>query len=302
VNVSLEFVHLCEVGPRDGLQNETRTLPPGVRAELVNRLAGCGLKEIEAISLVRDDWVPAMAGAEEVMAGIDRIPGLTYSALILNEKGYERARRVGADQIHFTFACTDAFARANQNSTAASGLDLSGELVTRARSDSLPISVTLSVAFGCPFEGPVAPAAVLSLADRVARDPPDRIVLADTIGVAVPSAVRDLVGHLVDFGVPVGVHLHDTRGMAVANACAALEAGATSLDCSIGGAGGCPFAPGATGNVATEDLVYLLDGMGVETGVDLDQLIATSSWLEVQLGHRLPSRVARAALATRGRN
>jgi len=232
------------------------------------------------------------------MSGLHRVPGVIYSALVLNQRGFERALAAGADEIHFSFACTDAFAHANQNSSVAMGLASARQLTAMARAAGRPITITLSVAFGCPFTGAVAPSHVLQLAQELMQQAPDEIVVADTIGVARPSEVRSLVRDLCSLGAAIGVHLHDTRGMACANAYSALESGASGLDASVGGAGGCPFAPGATGNVATEDLVYLLEGMGIKTGVSMDRLVEVTSWLEQQLGHDLPSRVARAWRST----
>jgi hydroxymethylglutaryl-CoA lyase/(R)-citramalyl-CoA lyase len=287
-------VVVCDVGPRDGLQNEAKILPPTVRAELCDRLASAGVKRIEAASFVNPSLVPAMAGAEEVMSLLHRKRGTTYAGLILNEKGYERAVEAGVDEVHYAFAATDSFGQRNQNATVEQGLKMALALVARARSDRMPITVTLSVAFGCPFEGPVSPKLVLAIVEALMRVPADEISLADTIGVGVPSQVRELVRGARSLGATVGAHFHNTRNTGYANATAALEEGVASLDASVGGAGGCPFAPKATGNIATEDLVYLLRGLGVATGIDLDSLIETSNWLGGQLGKELPGMVARA--------
>lgn len=285
---------VCDVGPRDGLQNEAVVLAPQVRAELCDRLAAAGLKKMEAASFVNPKLVPQMAGAEEVMAALRRRPGSVYAGLVLNEKGYDRALAAGVDEVHYAFAVTDEFGRRNQNATVEEGLKTALSLVAKARADRMPITVTLSVAFGCPFEGPVPAARVLSLVGRLMTVPPDEICLADTIGVGVPTQVRELVRGARSLGATVGAHFHNTRNTGYANAAAALEEGVVSLDSSVGGAGGCPFAPKATGNIATEDLDYLLRGLGVETGIDLDSLIETSHWLGAQLGKELPSMVARA--------
>jgi (R)-citramalyl-CoA lyase len=287
-------VIVCDVGPRDGLQNEAKTLEPRVRAELCDRLAGAGLRRIEAASFVNPRLVPQMAGAEEVMAALHRNPGAVYAGLVLNEKGYERALAAGVDEVHYAFSATDEFGRRNQNATTEEGLKTALALVARARADRMPITVTISVAFGSPFDGPVAPATVLHLVERLMAVPPDEICLADTIGVGVPSQVHELVRGARALGAGVGAHFHNTRNTGYANATAALEEGVVSLDASVGGAGGCPFAPNATGNIATEDLVYLLRGLGVETGIDLDALIDTSRWLGTKLGKELPGMLARA--------
>jgi hydroxymethylglutaryl-CoA lyase/(R)-citramalyl-CoA lyase len=285
---------VSEVGPRDGLQNEAKTLQPAVRAELCDRLAAAGLKRIEAASFVNPKIVPQMAGAEEVMAVLHRKPDTVYAGLVLNEKGYERAVAAGVDEIHYAFSAADEFGRRNQNATTDEGVKTALALVARARSDRIPVTVTISVAFGSPFDGPVPAARVLHIVERLMAVPPDEICLADTIGVGVPSQVRELVRGAKVTGAAVGAHFHNTRNTGYANAVAALEEGVVSLDASVGGAGGCPFAPKATGNIATEDLIYLLRGLGVETGSDLDALIETSRWLGNQLGKELPGMLARA--------
>jgi isopropylmalate/homocitrate/citramalate synthase len=282
-------VTICDVGPRDGLQNEEQTLEPSVRAELVNRLAAAGLPKIEAVSFVSPQRVPQMAGAEEVVAGIDGRDGVSYSGLVLNEKGYERFAATGLDELHFTLAATEAFNQRNANRS----IDESVEELARIRTDS-PVSVSISVSFGCPFEGEVDPQKVLRLAERVTEAGADEVVFADTIGVGVPRQVRELLEGASGLGVPVGLHLHDTRNTALANAYEALEAGTTVFEASVGGLGGCPFAPRATGNVATEDLIYLFHGEGLETGIDLDALVSVAEWLEGVLGRPLPGRVYRA--------
>ena len=285
---------ICDVGPRDGLQNEARTLEPSTRAELCDRLAAAGIKRMEAASFVNPKLVPQMAGAEAVMAALHRVPGTVYAGLVLNEQGYERASAAGVDEIHYAFAATDEFGRRNQNATTAQGIDTALSLVRRARADRMPITVTISVAFGCPFEGQVPPSHVLGIVERLMEVPADEISLADTIGVGVPNQVYELVGGARKLGASVGAHFHNTRNTGYANAVAAIDAGVVSLDSSVGGAGGCPFAPKATGNIATEDLVYVLRGMGVDTGLNLDRLIECSAWLSGQLGKELPGMLARA--------
>jgi hydroxymethylglutaryl-CoA lyase/(R)-citramalyl-CoA lyase len=277
-------VTICDVGPRDGLQNEPETLPPQTRAELVNRLGAARLPRIEAASFVRPDAVPQMAGAEEVVRAIDRRDGTVYSGLALNVKGYERLAASGLDRVNFTLAATETFSRRNANQSLAEAREGAAEVIERSE---LPVTLTISVAFGCPFEGRVDPGVVAELAGEFGRA---EVVLADTIGVATPRQVRALVERT---GAP-GVHLHNTRNTGYANAVAALDGGATLFDASCAGLGGCPYAPRATGNIATEDLVYLFEGDGVDTGVDLDALIATSAWLEGVLGRRLEGQVYRA--------
>jgi isopropylmalate/homocitrate/citramalate synthase len=277
-------VTICDVGPRDGLQNEPETLPPSTRAELVNRLATARLPRIEAASFVRAEAVPQMAGAEEVVQAIERREGTEYSGLALNVKGYERLSAAGLDRVNFTLAATETFSRRNANQSLAEARAAAAEVIERSQ---VPVTLTISVAFGCPFEGRVDPGVVAELADGLSVA---EVVLADTIGVATPRQVRQLVERT---SAP-GVHLHNTRNTGYANAAAALEAGATVFDASCGGLGGCPFAPRATGNIATEDLVYLFEGDGIDTGLDLDALIATSEWLEGLLGRRLEGQVYRA--------
>jgi isopropylmalate/homocitrate/citramalate synthase len=279
-------ITLCDVGPRDGLQNEPEVLEPAVRADLVNRLAAARLQRIEAVSFVRDDRVPAMAGAEQVVERILPRAGTEFAGLVLNERGFERFRASGLDRVNVTFAATESFNRANGNMGLADAVENAEAILAAAV--EYPRSVTISVSFGCPFEGRVDPGVVVELVSRFAGLA--EVVLADTIGVATPSAVRALVAQ----SGATGFHGHNTRNTGYANCLAAIEAGARVLDASIGGLGGCPYAPRATGNVATEDLVYLLDGEGIETGVDLDALIKTSGWLESVLGHNLEGYVYRA--------
>jgi isopropylmalate/homocitrate/citramalate synthase len=285
-----------EVGPRDGLQNEQQIVPPETRAELVERLAAAGLRRIEAASFVNPDRVPQMAGAEEVVAALDRRDGVVYSGLALNERGYDRLRATELDEVSFAVAATESFSERNAGASLEAALEDAERIVERAKGDGLHASVTVSVAFGCPFEGPVDPQRVLAIGERLAATQANELVLADTIGVATPTQVTALVEGFVRLGKPVGGHFHNTRNTGYANAYAALAAGATALDASIGGLGGCPFAPKATGNVATEDLAYLLEGEGVETGVDLEALIRISEWLEELLGRRLEGYLYRAGL------
>jgi isopropylmalate/homocitrate/citramalate synthase len=279
-------VTICDVGPRDGLQNEPESLAPAVRAELIGKLVAAGLPRVEAVSFVRDDRVPQMAGAEEVVAALDRSGPAELSGLVLNERGWERFQASGLDRVNVTFAATETFNQRNGNMSLADAVAQAEAIVDMA--GAWPRTVTISVAFGCPFEGKVDPCVVSDLAARFTGRA--EVVLADTIGVATPSQVRALVERTS----AEGFHGHNTRNTGYANALAAIEAGARVLDASIGGLGGCPYAPKATGNVATEDLVYLLDGEGIETGVDLDALVAVSAWLEGLLGRQLEGYVYRA--------
>jgi len=279
---------ICDVGPRDGLQNEAETFEPAVRAELVNRLAAAGLPRVEAVSFVRPDRVPQMAGAEEVVAGIERRDGTEYSGLVLNEKGYERFAAAGLDRVNVTLAVTETFNQRNGNMSRGEAL---AQVQAILAASSVPTTATISVAFGCPFEGEVDEGEVVSLAERLDAD---ELVLADTIGVAGPSHVRRLVERARGLGRRVGFHGHNTRNTGYANALAALEAGAEVLDSSVGGLGGCPYAPRASGNIATEDLVYLLEREGVSTRIDVEALATISTWLEGIFGRTLEGQVYRA--------
>jgi hydroxymethylglutaryl-CoA lyase/(R)-citramalyl-CoA lyase len=287
-------ITICDVGPRDGLQNDPKTLPPEVRAELVNRLAATGLPRVEAVSFVNPARVPQMGGAEEVVQGIDRVPGVIYAGLVLNDRGYDRLRGTGLDEMHFAFAASETFNGKNQGAPVEDSVRSAERIVARAHEDGIRATVTIGTAFGCPFEGAVDPGRVLELASRLVEADADEIVFADTVGVGVPRQVRHLVAEGVKLGKPVGVHLHNTRSTGFANAYEAIASGASVLDSSVGGIGGCPFAPRATGNIATEDLVYLLHGEGIETGVDLDELIGVAEWLEGVLGRPLEGQVYRA--------
>jgi hydroxymethylglutaryl-CoA lyase/(R)-citramalyl-CoA lyase len=275
---------LCDVGPRDGLQNEDEVLEPAVRADLVNRLSEAGLRRVEAVSFVRADRVPQMAGAEEVVEGIERRDGTEYSGLVLNERGAQRFEAARLDRLNATLGATESFNQRNGNASLAGAIERVERILAAA---GVPATVTISVAFGCPFEGRVDPGRVREL---VARFEGAEVVLADTIGVAAPHEVRELIAG----AGAAGFHGHNTRNTGYANALAALEAGASVLDASIGGLGGCPYAPRASGNVATEDLVYLLEHEGIETGVDLDALIRISQWLEGILGRKLEGQLYRA--------
>ena len=289
-------ITLCDVGPRDGLQNDPVQLEPAQRAELVDRLATTGLPRIEAVSFVNPKAVPRMAGAADVMASIHRDPGVIYAALILNARGLDDALAADTDEIHVAYPLSNTFCRKNQNVTLDEATAIGRQLVEGAKAAGKRVTVTLGAAFGCPFEGPTDPGLVVEHA-RLAQDAgADEVILADTIGVAVPTQISSLVPATLAAlaGTPLGLHLHNTRNTGYANAAVGVEAGATIFDASIGGLGGCPFAPRATGNIATEDLVYMLDGMGVETGVDLDELIRVSEWLAGVMGRDLPGLVHRA--------
>ena len=293
-------VTVYEVGPRDGLQNEPEILDVATRAELIRRLSAAAVPAIEVASFVDPRRVPQMSHAEEVVAAVGELPGVVRAGLALNERGYERLRTAGLDEVRFAFGVTESFNERNQGASVEESLGAARRIVERAREDGLRSTVTLSVAFGCPFEGEVAPERVVEIADGIAASGPDSLILADTIGVASPGAVRALISRSTALGVLVGGHFHNTRNTGYANALAALEAGATILDASVGGLGGCPFAPSATGNIATEDLVYALHRDGVATGIDLDALVGTASWLAEILGRRLEGQLYRAGVFPAG--
>ena len=289
-------VDLVEVGPRDGLQNEAVILPTGVKLALIERLVAAGLRRLEVASFVHPKRVPQMADAEAVLAGLPRTAGVSYIGLVLNRKGFERARDAGCHEIGMAVVASDTFNRRNQgvgtNESIAAWLDISRD----ARAAGIKPTVTISTAFGCPFEGEVDPARVLAIAEECAAGEPIEIALADTVGVAVPSQVTDLFGRLRQLlpGMPLRAHFHNTRNTGIANAYAALMAGVGTLDASVGGLGGCPFAPAATGNIPTEDLLYMLDRMGIETGVALGPLIETSRWVQERIGRPIPGMLMKA--------
>jgi hydroxymethylglutaryl-CoA lyase/(R)-citramalyl-CoA lyase len=294
-------IALCDVGPRDGLQNEGKALTPDVRADLCARLAGAGLRRIEAVSFVREDRVPQMAGAEAVLDALDGGAGeADISALVLNPRGLDRALAADVRTVHVAVMATEAFARANVNRSRDEAAEAAYALIERAVAEGATVAGTVSVAFGCPFEGAVDPGVVDDQLARMAAAGATELMLADTIGIAVPGQVRRAVERAAAHGRPYGVHLHDTRNTAVANALTALDAGATLFESSVGGAGGCPFAPGATGNLATEDLAWVLEREGVETGIDVEAVVAIAHWLEEQLERPLPGALSRPGCSLAG--
>jgi isopropylmalate/homocitrate/citramalate synthase len=294
-----QHIEIVDVGPRDGLQNETQVLSPSKRIELTRKLVAAGLKRVEAVSFVHPARVPQMAGAEEVIAGLEPRSGVFYAGLVLNEKGFDRAIASGVRDIRYAFPVTETFCQRNQNSSVQQAIELAAALTRKARKENVNFAVILATAFGCPFEGRVSAAQVLNVAERVLETPPDELILADTIGTGNPNRVRELFKALEPHvtarpTLNLGAHFHNTRNTGYANAIVAIESGARVLDSSIGGLGGCPFAPNATGNIATEDLVYLLEEMGIPTGINLEALIEVSNWLEAVMGRKLPGMVYRA--------
>ena len=290
-------VEILEVSPRDGLQNEKTVLSTEDKLELVDRAVRAGARRIEVTSFVNPARVPQMADADELMAALPRHEGVSYAGLVMNRRGLDRALAGRVDEIDVVVVATDTFCRRNQGTSTVEACDTAAELVREARAAGIFSTITIGASFGCPFEGEVALDRLREVVQRVVDAGPDELALADTIGVAVPTAVTSrlaLATEVAGADVPLRLHLHDTRHTGVANAVAAVESGVRTLDASIGGAGGCPFAPNATGNVATEDLVYLFDRMGVASGLDLDAVTATASWLEERLGKSLPGALLRA--------
>lgn len=293
-----EQVTIVEVGPRDGLQNEAGTVPTETKAEFVRRLEAAGLTVVEVTSFVRPERVPQLADAEALLSALPAPgPGVRRPVLVPNRHGLERALALGVRDVAVFASATETFARRNLNRSVAESLEIFRPVVERARGAGLHVRGYLSMCFGDPWEGAVDPARVVDIGRALLDAGCQELSLGDTIGVATPGQVRALLARLADAGVgsqAVAVHFHDTYGQALANTLTALQAGVTTVDASAGGLGGCPFAKSATGNLATEDLVWMLDGLGVRTGVDLEALVATSTWLAGQLGRPSPSRVVRA--------
>jgi len=289
-------VTVVEVGPRDGLQNEAVSLSIDDRVAFCDGLSAAGLPVVEVGALVSPRWVPQMAGSEEVLRRVARRPGLRLPVLVPNRRGFERARAAGARAIAVFTAASETFSRRNTNATLDESFARFAEFVPEAKRDGLWVRGYVSTCFGCPYEGPVPPARVAEVARRLVEAGCDEVSIGDTIGVAVPTQVAEVLGRTRE-AVPVerlAVHFHDTRGTALANVLAALQEGVTVVDSSAGGLGGCPYAPGASGNLATEDLVYMLAGMGIATGVDLAAVAAASRGLASRLGRALPSRYLQA--------
>ncbi|WP_063732640.1 hydroxymethylglutaryl-CoA lyase [Streptomyces sp. RTd22] len=289
-------VRIHEVGPRDGLQNEKALVPVAVKAEFIRRLADAGLTTIEATSFVRPEWVPQLADAEQLMPLIDDVRA-RLPVLVPNQRGLDRALALGAREIAVFGSATEAFAKANLNRTVDEALAMFEPVVTAAREAGVTVRGYLSMCFGDPWEGPVPISQTVSVSRRLIDMGCDEVSLGDTIGVATPGHVQELLATLGEAGIPadrLAVHFHDTYGQALANTLAALQYGVTTVDASAGGLGGCPYAKSATGNLATEDLVWMLDGLGIETGVDIRRLTATSVWMARHLGRPSPSRTVRA--------
>ncbi|BBD79876.1 hydroxymethylglutaryl-CoA lyase [Aerosticca soli] len=294
-----DHVRIVEVAPRDGLQNEKTLLPTATKIELIERLADTGLKAIEATSFVSPKWVPQMADAAEVYAGIRKVPGVSYPVLVPNLTGYERARSVGVTEIAVFTAASEAFSRKNINASIDESIERFEPVIERARVDGVKVRGYVSTVLGCPYQGEVPVADVVRVAARLHALGCYEVSLGDTIGVGTPAKARAML-RAVAKEVPMSalaVHFHDTYGQALANILACLEEGVRTVDSAVSGTGGCPYAQGASGNVATEDVVYMLHGMGLHTGVDLDRLVAVGAWLAARLGRETASRVTRARTA-----
>jgi hydroxymethylglutaryl-CoA lyase len=291
-------VRIVEVGARDGLQNEKTIIPAATKIELIDRLSATGLQTIEATSFVSPKWIPQLADAREVFEGITKKPGVSYPGLVPNLQGYERAREVGAREVAIFTAASEAFNQKNVNASIDESIARFEPVFERARADGVKVRGYVSTVLGCPYQGEVPIADVVRVARRLHELGCYEVSLGDTIGIGTPSKARAML-RAVATEVPMtalAVHFHDTRGQALANILACLEEGVAVVDSSVSGTGGCPYAKGATGNVASEDVVYMLDGMGIATGIDLPLLIATGLWLSEQLGRATSSRVARASM------
>jgi hydroxymethylglutaryl-CoA lyase len=294
---TMQQVTVVEVSPRDGLQNESVILSTDAKVELITRLVEAGARRIEAVSFAHPRLVPTMADAEAVMERVPRTPDVSYAGLVLNRRGLVRAAATGVDEINVVVCVSETFSQRNQNTSTEEAMRMAEEVIDAARSQGLFTTLTLATSFGCPFEGEVSPDRVIELGRRGAATGVDELCLADTIGVGTPNQVRqftDRVRSEIDYPPPLRYHFHNTRNTGFANAFAALVDGVTVLDASAGGIGGCPFAPKATGNIATDDLVYMLDRMGLQTGINLQSLLPTADFLTEQLGHQVPAMLPRA--------
>ena len=294
-----DFVRIVEVGPRDGLQNEKQQVATADKIALIDRLSATGLRSIEATSFVSPKWVPQLADAAEVMAGIHRRPGVSYPVLVPNEQGYERARAAGADEVAVFTAASEAFNRRNINASIDESIERFAPVLARAREDGVRVRGYVSTVLGCPYQGAVPVAEVVRVARRLHALGCYEISLNDTISIGTPHQAREmLLAVATEVPMPaLAVHFHDTYGQALANVAACVEAGVRVADAAVAGTGGCPYAKGASGNVASEDLVYMLRGMGIETGIDLEALADTGRWLASRLGRSTGSKVGRALAA-----
>ena len=291
-------VSILEVGPRDGLQSEPEILPTEIKKEFITRTINAGIKNIEVTSFVHPKKVPQMADAEKLVESLPDRDDVTYIGLIMNQRGFERARDCGIDEVGMVIVSTDTYNMKNQNVVTQQSIDNWLDIASSAKSAGIRTSVVIACSFGCPYEGEVDPEHVASIAEQILQGEPDVIGLADSVGVAVPNQVKTTFALIKDLAptIPLRTHLHNTRNTGLANAAAAVEAGVTIIDASTGGIGGCPFAPKATGNIPTDDLLYMLDRSGIETGVNLKEIVKTTDWLENQLGRSVPAMVPKAGI------
>ena len=296
--MATDAVSIIEVGPRDGLQSEPEILSTSVKLEFIRRAIDAGIRRMEVTSFVHPKRVPQMADAEDVIRGLPDRDDVIYIGLVLNKKGFERARDVNIDEIGMAVVASDTYNQRNQGVPTSESIKAWLEMSAAARAAGMRANVMVSSAFGCPFEGEVPVARILEIVKQIVDGEPVELGIADSIGVAVPTQVTDLLGAVQEIvpDLPIRCHFHNTRNTGLANVQAALEAGVASLDASIGGIGGCPFAPAATGNIPTDDLLYMLDRSGVQSGVSLDKIIETSNWLQEQLGRGVPAMLPKAGI------
>lgn len=291
-------INIVEVGPRDGLQSEPEILSTSIKAQFIARAIDAGIKRLEVASFVHPKKVPQMADAEALLAELPLHDDVSYIGLVMNERGLDRALATPVHEIGMVVVATDTYNRRNQGVSTNESINVWLKIAARAKANGKIANIMISSAFGCPFEGEVSPGQVLEIAKRVIEAEPAELGIADSIGVAVPNQLSDLLGMLKEeLGtIPLRCHLHNTRNIGLANAQAAIDAGATSIDASIGGIGGCPFAPAATGNIPTDDLLYMLGRSGIKTGVSLEKIIAVSKWLELELGRGVPAMLPKAGI------
>ncbi len=291
-------VSILEVGPRDGLQSEPEILPTEIKKEFITRTINAGIKNIEVTSFVHPKKVPQMADAEKLVESLPDRDDVTYIGLIMNQRGFERARDCGIDEVGMVIVSTDTYNMKNQNVITQQSIDNWLDIASSAKSAGIRTSVVIACSFGCPYEGEVDPEHIASIAEQILKGEPDVLGLADSVGVAVPNQIKTTFSLIKELAptIPLRTHLHNTRNTGLANAAAAVEVGVSIIDASTGGIGGCPFAPKATGNIPTDDLLYMLDRSGIETGVNLKEIVKTTNWLENQLGRSVPAMVPKAGI------
>ncbi|MEM7281147.1 MAG: hydroxymethylglutaryl-CoA lyase [Pseudomonadota bacterium] len=296
--MSKRKISIVEVGPRDGLQSEPEILSTESKTQFIQRAIDAGIKRLEVASFVHPKRVPQMADAEALIAALPKIEDVTYIGLLMNQRGLDRALSTDIHEIGMVVVSSDTYNKKNQGVATQESIDAWLSMSKQAKDNGRRVNVTVSSAFGCPFEGEVSVDRVVEIAEQVLQGEPDELGIADSIGVAVPAQIHEVLGRVKEVAgdTPLRIHLHNTRNTGLANAQAAVDAGVSSIDASIGGIGGCPFAPAATGNIPTDDLLYLLHRSGVETGVDLHKIIETSAWLEKELGRGVPALLPKAGV------